>query len=162
MLTVILDSDFLSSFLKIERCELIRAFYKVDRAIIPAAVHREVAQTDLLSRLLETSWIQSLPTEPSPDDALLDDPDFQSLGSGEQACIVLACAVDDVVLLMSDNAARHFAQSQKIVVVNIPAFLLACKMGGLLPPDQMAQIVQDLKAKDYYEFKADVRHLLLA
>ncbi|MCL7453419.1 MAG: hypothetical protein M8467_10280 [Anaerolineae bacterium] len=162
MPTIILDSDFLSSFLKIDRCELIRSFYQVERAIVPSAVHREIAQTDLLPKLLETAWIQSLPIEPTPDDVLLGNPAFQALGSGEQACIVLAQALDDVALLMSDNQARRFAQSLGIVVANIPAFLLACKMGGLLGVEQMTQIIDDLKATDYYDFKAEVRQLLLA
>lgn len=110
MPTAILDSDFLSSFLKIGRCELVRLFYQVDRAIIPATVHREIAQTDLLAALLETRWIQSLP-EPARDYVIASDPAFQALGSGEQGCIALAQAVDDTVLLMSDNMARRFAQS---------------------------------------------------
>jgi hypothetical protein len=48
-----------------------------------------------------------------------------------------------------------------VTVVNIPAFLLACKMSGLVGPEQMIQIIQDLKDKDYYKFKSSVRDLLL-
>jgi hypothetical protein len=43
MTTIVLDTDFLSSFLKIQRCDLIRSFYLVEQAYIPAAVHREIA-----------------------------------------------------------------------------------------------------------------------
>jgi predicted nucleic acid-binding protein len=162
MPTVILDSDFLSSFLKIDRCELIRIFYRLETALIPAAVHREIAQTDLLGQLLETGWIKSPPAEPLPDDDLLEDHVFHALGDGEQACIVLTRTLADAVLLTNDNLARRFAASLGIAVVNIPAFLLACKEEGLLGRDQVAQIVEDLRAKDYYEFKAEVRELLLA
>jgi predicted nucleic acid-binding protein len=89
MPTVILDTDFLSSFLKIGRCNLIRSFYQVEQAIIPAAVHRELAQTDLLTSLL------------------------------------------------------------------------ACKMTGLVDPERMAQIIQDLRDKDFYLFKSEVHDALL-
>lgn len=68
----------------------------------------------------------------------------------------------DALLLMSDNLARRFAQSLGIVVVNIPAFLLACKTGSLVGPEQMAEIVNDLRVKDYYNFRDEVRQLLLA
>jgi predicted nucleic acid-binding protein len=162
MPNIVLDSDFLSSFLKVARCELIRSLYEVERVVIPAAVHRELAQTDLLPRLLETEWIQGSSGEPPPDDFLLGNPAFEALGRGEQACIVLALATDDALLLMSDNLARRFAQSLGIVVVNIPAFLLACKTSGLVGPEQMARIIDDLKAKDYYDFKDKVRQILLS
>ena len=110
----ILDTDFLSSFLKIGRCDLIQSLYQVEQALIPAAVHRELART-----------------------------------------------LPDAVLLMSDNKARQFAQSLGVTVVNIPAFLLACKMAGLVSPEQMVQIIEDLRAKDFYKFKSEIRDLLL-
>jgi predicted nucleic acid-binding protein len=161
MPTVIFDTDFLCSFLKIDRCSLIRTFYQVEQAFIPTAVHRELARTDLLTRLLEVRWIRVPATEPAPDETLLQAPVFQVLGAGERACISLARTLSDAVLLMSDNQARQFAQSVGVLTVNIPAFLLACKKIGLVEPAQMAQIIQDLKEKDYYEFKSSVRDLLL-
>ena len=161
MPTIILDTDFLSSFLKIGRCDLIRAFYQIEQAFIPAAVHRELAQTELLAPLLATDWIHVLPTELQSDEPLLQDPTFLALGSGEQACMLLARALPDAVLLTSDNKARRFAQSLGLTVANIPAFLLAYKMAGLASPDQMKQIIQDLKDKDFYEFKSGIRDALL-
>lgn len=161
MPTVILDTDFLSSFLKIDRCPLIRTFYQIDQAFIPAAVHRELARTDLLTPLLAIRWISVSAQEPSPDETLLQSATFQTLGAGERACISLAGTLPDTVLLMSDNKARQFAQSVGVTVVNIPAFLLACKTAGLVEPEQMLQIIQDLKEKDYYQFKSGVRDLLL-
>jgi predicted nucleic acid-binding protein len=124
MPTVILDTDFLSSFLKIGRCDLIQTFYQIEQAFIPIAVHRELAQTALLTPLLATKWIRVLPTELQPDEALLQDSTFLALGSGEQACILSARILPNVVLLTSDNKARRFAQSLGLTVVSIPAFLL--------------------------------------
>ena len=54
MATILLDTDFLSSFLKIDRCDLIESLYQIEEAFIPAAVHRELAQTDLPRQLLAT------------------------------------------------------------------------------------------------------------
>ncbi len=90
-----------------------------------------------------------------------DPPSFQALGAGEQSCILLARTLPDVALLMSDNKARRFAQSLGLTVANIPAFLLACKMAGLVNPEQMRQIIQDLRERDFYEFKADIHAALL-
>ncbi len=62
---------------------------------------------------------------------------------------------------MSDNKARQFARSLDIDAINIPAFLLACKIVGLVDTKTMTQIIKDLKDKDFYEFKKDVRDELL-
>lgn len=50
----------------------------------------------------------------------------------------------------------------KRCVQSIPAFPLACKMADLLNSKQMARIVGDLRGMDYYEFRVEVRTLLLA
>lgn len=162
MPTIIFDTDFLSSFLKIGRCDLARSLYRVEQAIVPVAVHRELAQTDLLPLLLAVDWITVPPIESSPDESLLQDPTFQALGAGEQACIWLARSLPDAVLLMSDNKARQFARSLGITVINIPAFLLACKMTGLVDLETITQIIEDLRVKDFYALRSDIRDLLLA
>jgi predicted nucleic acid-binding protein len=161
MPTVILDTDFLSSFLKIGRCDLVRLLYQIEQATIPTAVHRELAQTTLLPQLLAIPWITVTTVNLSPDETLVQDSTFQALGSGEQECILLARVLSDVVLLISDNKARQFARSLGIIVANIPAFLLACKMAALVSPEQMTQIIDDLKTLDYYEFQPEIRRVLL-
>jgi predicted nucleic acid-binding protein len=161
MLTIILDTDFLSSFLKIGRCDLIRQLYQVEQAIIPTAVHRELAQTTLLPQLLAIPWIIVRTEIPSIDETLAQNSAFEALGSGEQECILLARTLPDAVLLMSDNKARQFARSQGVTVANIPAFLLACKMAALISPEQMAQIIDDFKTQDHYAFRPDIRRALL-
>jgi predicted nucleic acid-binding protein len=162
MPTILLDTDFLSSFLKIDCCDLIRSLYQVDQVFIPAAVHRELAPTDLLTRLLSIPWISVWPEESSSTEVSPPDPGFGALGLGERACILLARSTPDSVLMMNDNLARRFAQTQGIEVVSIPAFLMACKMAGLVDPEEMARIIEDLKVKDFFEFKVEVRNQLLA
>jgi predicted nucleic acid-binding protein len=161
MPTIILDTDWLSSFLKIGRCDLIRSLYQVEQVIIPTAVHRELAQTDLLALLPAVPWIRTLSPDLPFDEDLGQDSVFLSLGAGEQACIVLAQTLPDALLLMSDNKARRFASSLGISVANIPAFLLACKTAGLVDSEEMTQIIEDLKDKDFYTFRSDARDLLL-
>jgi predicted nucleic acid-binding protein len=161
MPTIVLDTDFLSAFLKISRFELIKSLYQVESTLIPLAVYRELARTDLLKQLIATASINVSMAEPLPDETLLQDSTFQALGAGEQSCILLAYAEPDSVLLINDNKARRFAQSQGVVVANIPAFLLACKKASLVSLEEMAQIIKDLKDKDFYEFKPEIRDALL-
>ena len=161
MPTVILDTDFLSSFLKIERLGLVKAFFQVETLHVPLAVYREIAQTDLLPHLLTTEWIVVKRANKAAYEALYQDEAFTVLGEGEQESMLLALDSTDAVLLMSDNQARRVARSRGIRVLNIPAFLLACKMAGLIEREEMAQTIRDLKEKDYYEFKHEVREALL-
>ena len=67
----------------------------------------------------------------------------------------------DAMLLISDNKAREIANKNNIVVLNIPAFLLACKDVGLLNSEDIATIIRDLKDKDYYEFSEEERSRLI-
>ena len=51
----------------------------------------------------------------------------------------------DSMLLISDNKARKIANKNNIAVLNISAFLLACKDVGLLNSADIATIIHDLK-----------------
>jgi len=65
------------------------------------------------------------------------------------------------MLLISDNKARKVAQKNGIVVLNIPAFLLACKKTMFLEKNKIALIMKEMKQKDYYEFGTDEKKELL-
>jgi len=121
----------------------------------------ESAQTDLLPHLLATEWLMVKQANKAAYEALYQDEAFTALGEGEQESMLLALDSTDAVLMMSDNQARRVARAQGIRVLNIPAFLLACKVAGLIEREEMAQIIRDLKEKDYYEFKREVREVLL-
>jgi len=161
MTTIILDTDFLSSFLKIERLGLVKAFFQVESLHVPSAVYREIAHTDLLPRLLAIKWIVVRQANKVAYEALYHDEAFAALGEGEQESMLLALDSTDAVLMMSDNQARRVARTHGIRVLNIPAFLRACKMAGMIERKEIAQIIRNLKEKDYYKFKHEVREALL-
>jgi len=50
-LEVVLDTDFLSAFLKIDRLPLVRSLYRVETLVVPLAVYREIGLTRLLPQL---------------------------------------------------------------------------------------------------------------
>lgn len=161
MLTVILDTDFLSAFLKIERVPLIRSFYQVETLLAPPAVHREIAVTNLLPRLAGLPWVCLAEPALARLTTLQQDELFARLGSGEQEAIALALERPGAVLLMNDNQARRVATSLGVTVIHIPAFLLACKMAGLVDRKTLADLIAALQEKDYYKFRQDVLVALL-
>lgn len=159
--TVILDTDFLSAFLKIERMSLIREFYQVASLYVPPAVYREVAVTDLLPHLVALEWVRVRKPK-SRQDALEGLAEYQRLGTGEQEAIALARECSPSVLLVNDNQARRVAARVGVNVVNIPAFLLACKQSGILSRAELSAIIADLQTKDFYTFRQDVLDLLMS
>lgn len=160
--TVVLDTDFLSAFLKIDRLPLVRDFYQVEHLLVPLAVYREVSQTSLLQRLAAIPWLRVESADAEVLEDLSQQTGYFDLGAGEREAIALALRLPDAVLLMNDNRARREAIQSGVEVVDIPAFLLACKLSGLLDRGQTAATVRDLQTKDRYGFRADVLARLLS
>lgn len=129
---IVVDADFLSSFLKIGRLYLIPQFYQVENVVIAPAVYREVALTRLVSNLSAHMWVQIQAPILTAIEQLRAHAEYNQLGAGEQESIALSLHVRDATLLCSDNRARRFARNVGVQVANIAAFLLACKIAGLL------------------------------
>jgi predicted nucleic acid-binding protein len=92
--------------------------------------------------------------------ALEDDAEYQRLGLGEREAIALARECLPSVLLVSDNQPRRIALRAGVSVVNIPAFLLACKQSGIVRQTELLAMITDLQTKDFYGFRKDVLDLL--
>ncbi len=157
--TVILDADFLSSFLKIGKLDLIRDFFEVEILHIPVAVFSEISRTEFIKELLGKKYVQIEKVDEKSFDDL--DKDFENLGTGEKECIALCKQFQNSLLLISDKKALGVAKKSRITVLNIPAFLLACKNTSFLSIEDISRIVKDLKQKDYYEFSKEERERLL-
>ena len=160
-LNVVLDADFLSSFLKIGRVDLIRDFFNVESVSIPLAVFTEIGKTRLASTLIQTDWIK-IKTVNDSNCIDFETQDFEALGSGEKECMMLCKDFSQHILLISDKKARTIALSCGISVLNISGFLLACKRSDFINADEISRIIDDLKEKDYFEFsKGDLENLKL-
>ncbi|HSK77923.1 MAG TPA: hypothetical protein VLQ45_15840 [Thermoanaerobaculia bacterium] len=157
---IILDTDFLSAFLKIDRLPLVRDFYGADDLLVPLAVYRELSLTNLLPGLASLPWIQIQAPASAGDLGRLES--FASLGQGEREAILLARQYEASLLLMNDNKARREAQRLGLEVVNVPAFLLSCKLEGFVDGEEIRRLVQALREKDRYGFRADILDLLLS
>jgi predicted nucleic acid-binding protein len=128
----------------------------VEVALVPPAVYREVAATDLLEKLAAIPWLRiQAPEQPQASS-------FSNLGPGEREAIALAAERAGSTLLMNDNKARKAAAGLGVAAIPIPAFLLACKDAGVSSRDEIARMVTELEDRDHYGFRKDVRELLLS
>jgi predicted nucleic acid-binding protein len=156
---IVLDTDFLSAFLKIRRLQLVRGFYGAEGLVVPTAVFAELSRTPLLHELAGIPWIRI----ESPDDSQSPtfSEDFHRLGPGEREALALA-SQRGALLLTNDNLARRAARRIGVEAVDIPGFLLSCKLSGYLDSGGIGDIVHDLREKDHYGFRQDVLDRLLS
>ncbi len=157
---IILDTDFLSSFLKIGKLNLVKDFFNVEFLHIPVGVLREISATSLMNEFLEINYIKTVQVS-QKHFGILKAEEFDRLGSGEKECMALCKQYPNSLLFISDNKARKVAMKNGIVVLNISGFLLACKKTMFLETNEIATIMNDLKQKDYYEFSAVEKKELL-
>ncbi len=138
---LIADTDFLSSFLKIDRLELVKDFFRED-IYVPVAVQREIAKTDLIIKLNEKKFVHVVNVKRKN----IGGSEF--LGEGEIGCLSLATEND--LVLMSDRVAGRVGELNKIKVVNIPGFLLVLGESGFLDKPELKKVIRDLKEKDFH------------
>jgi predicted nucleic acid-binding protein len=159
-LSVILDTDFLSAFLKVERLSLVKDFYQVEFLLVPSAVFNELSVTSLGQGLANLPWVR-IEAPPSGWD-LPSTPDSILLGAGELQAIALAKQSDQALILSNDNSARRLAGRLGLNAIDIPEFLLSCKTSGFLDREELQGLIHDLQERDYYGFRREVLERLLS
>ena len=159
-LSIILDTDFLSAFLKVGRLSLVKDFYKVEFLLVPPAVYRELSVTSLIQDLAKLPWVQV--KIPSSGWDLPSTADNLRLGSGEKQVIALARQSERALVLSNHNFARELARRLDLKAIDIPSFLLSCKTTGFLDREEIRDLIRDLQEKDRYGFRREVLDRLLS
>lgn len=167
----ILDTDFLSSFFKIGKLKLVLKALNIKHVVVPSTVYEELKEAKFFNEI--ASLFAFNEKELNNDRFILvkivnlieEKANFTkeetiTLGRGECGCFILAKNSADTILI-DDQRARVIAKGKGLKVVSIPVFLLFCKKRNVVSSDELKQIVNDLKAKDYYEFSDESRELLL-
>lgn len=149
---IIVDSDVLSAFLKIERLRMIKDFYGEDHLYISIEVLNEIAKAGLAAKIKDKEFIKVVEKD--------QEVNFKErLGKGEKACIDLAGGED--LLLMNDREASEVAEDRGITTVSIPGLLLAMKKVKSVEIEEIKEIIESLEEKDNYRFKDEEKEKLL-
>ncbi len=153
---IVCDTDFLSSFGKINKLDLIFKVFKTKEMVIAQAVYDELKESPMFDLLLpyfsankNKIIVKKVPTKNFP----------HNLGGGERESIAFA-KDNKAKLLMNDKVAGKYAKTIGVKVIDIPAFLLYCKEKKILGASQLKIIILKLKAKDFYEFEKEVKKAL--
>ena len=153
---IIIDTDFLSAFLKINKLDQVFTALETKELIIVGAVLHELEQAPVYDKLLERLSDQENKIIVKKTEKIT----IRGFGKGESESIELAKKTN-ALLLTNDQKAVRFAESEGITIMDIPIFLLYCKSKTFLSKEEIRQIIEDLKEKDYYEFNREVKEMLL-
>jgi len=154
---IVSDTDFLSSFAKIDELKLVFRVFKTKEIVITESVYNELKEApvfDLLLTYFSAKENKIIIKKVSAKDVP------ENLGTGERESITLA-KDKKAKLLMDDRDAGEYAQSKGVNVIDIPAFLFHCKENNFLSVSEIKSIINDLKNRDHYEFEAKVKEELL-
>ncbi len=155
---IVSDTDFLSSFAKIEELNLVFKVFKTKEIMITKAVNNELKDSpifDFLVPYFSAKENKIVVKKASAKDVP------ESLGIGERESISLA-KESEAKLLMNDKVAGKYAEKVGIKVIDIPAFLFYCKEKKILDTSQLKTLISKLKAKDFYEFEKEVEKALIS
>ena len=151
----IIDTDFLSSFLKIKRLPLIFEALNINALIIPGAVLHELEKAPFYKEVFELIQLKEIIVKN------VEEANFsEELGIGETECFSLAQQTGDL-LLTNDQRAIKYAELRGIIVSDISTFLFYCKKNSFVSQKEMRNIINLLKEKDYYVFSEEVKEELL-
>lgn len=153
---IIIDTDFLSSLLKIGRLNLIFEALDAKTIVITKAVLHELEQAPVHKLFLEA--LQSQENKIIIKE--VKELSSQELGKGEMESISLA-EKTKALLLINDRQAAQFAKTKGVTIMSIATFLLHCKTEKILSKEEIEQIINELKEKDYYEFSEETKKVLL-
>jgi len=155
---IVADTDFLSSFAKIGKLDLIFKVFKTREIVIAQAVYNELKESPAFDLLLpyfseqkNKIIIKNVSAKNAPE----------NLGAGEQESIDVI-GENKAKLLMDDRAAGIYAEKFGIKVIDIPSFLFYCKEKKILNISQLKTIISKLRAKDFYEFEKEIEKALIS
>ena len=155
---IVSDTDFLSSFAKIEELNLVFRVFKTKEIVIAESVYNELKESSVFDLLLP--YFLAKENKIVVKKAFAKDVP-ESLGAGERESISLA-KESKAKLLINDKVAGKYAKKVGVKVIDIPAFLFYCKEKKILDTSQLKTLILKLKAKDFYRFEEEIEKILVS
>lgn len=148
---VLLDSDLLSMFAKIDQISLLKKLFGEERIAMTSRVRDEISMpleygyTFPLRILSEVSTVTISAPALEIYDALTNQ--STGLGKGELESIAL-CKAEGYIFATNDKVARRFAEEEGVTVLSLQAILRAFWRSGLKSREEVKSILEQLKEAD--------------
>jgi predicted nucleic acid-binding protein len=154
---ILVDTDVLSAFAKIDAIHLLFELFKVDFMSITEGVFKEIRYSadagygfaELLIRLVDSQKLQivHLTAQEKVEAEKLPN----SLGVGERESIV-ALKNRGGILLSNESRVRHYCQYWHLVSLRIPDILRALWIEKVVSKQEVMRIIQELGSRDQMRF----------
>lgn len=146
---IVIDTDILSTFCKIDELELLQRLFRKSTIVIAPSVYKEIrraVQSGLLSYSPPSSFsrVKITPTERTLAKEIHT---RRKLGHGDCECIAIAKR-RKCILLTNDQQAEKEAESLSIEHINLPLILRELWKTGIMPREKVIELVKEIETKD--------------
>jgi len=156
---VILDTDILSIFAKIDELKLLGQLFGKDNLAITPKIMDEISVPLDYGYSFPTKVISYIGVMPLDEDSLSVFQKFFSirrdLGKGELEAVAL-CKIKGYRFATNDILAREFAQEKGITVFSLQSILKSLWKGKLKSKNVVREIIQRMKKADNLEMSKEV------
>lgn len=146
---VVIDTDILSMFAKVDAINLLKKIFKDNLAITPK-IRDEILAPLEYGYTFPLKVISTIRTVPLSRAALEEYERLQenwSLGKGELECIAY-CKTEKCILVTNDAKAREFAKKERISVISLQAILKALWKKKIKSRQEVRQLLEKIKDVD--------------
>jgi len=146
---VVLDTDVLSMFAKINAVDLLKDLFG-EKAIITPKIKDEISVPLEYGYTFPLKVISTIESVPLSNEVLEEYGRLQkslSLGKGELEAIAY-CKVEKCIFVTNDIKAREFAKSEGVSVISLQAVLRALWKAKIKSKEEVRQILERIKAAD--------------
>lgn len=146
---VVIDTDILSTFCKINKHELLLRLFKKSNILIAPSVYKEIRkaeQLDLL-RYSPPRQFSRIKLDPIERKLVKEIHAKRKLGQGDCECLIIA-KQRKCLLLTNDQEAQQEADSLLIDYIDLPLILRELWKTNLMTREQVAELVKEIETKD--------------
>ena len=148
MTGVLLDTNIVSTFIKIDQLPLLASLFPNHSLTITGGVLEELSAAGFLDVPLRVTYL-------TRDEATLLEiltRRYGFLGKGELECITI-CLSRSLRLLTNDRKAKTVARENNIGCWDLPEILRAMLLKGIIEKDQLRKIIRAIETRDNIIFK---------
>ncbi|MFW6305174.1 MAG: hypothetical protein ACOC1V_05305 [Candidatus Saliniplasma sp.] len=160
-MTLILDTDILSSLAKIERLSLLQKVFPNRDRLIPTGVYEELEEAmeigyefpEMIFEFTEAVSLEGKELEEYKTQLT----EMRKLDKGELQCLIIA-EKRGYIFLTNDNFARREGKSRGLKTYNLAEVVKAAHIAGELNEGEVKDMIKALEEKDNFTF-ANESHL---
>ena len=150
---VVVDTDILSTFLKVRRPDLIRKLFPKSKIFFCPAVVSEIRRGAELGMVSETRYELSTTNLTRAEEVIAREIGRRpALGRADCECLAVA-QFRTSLLLSNDRTVRGEASSRGIDVMNLPQALRELWRTGVMKKEDVVKLAEEIEKKDNVAFK---------